>query len=35
VLSGDDVALIARKPEAAIRAVVEICRVFPSARVIK
>ena len=35
VLAGDDVALIARKPEAAIRAVLEVCRVFPGARIIQ
>lgn len=34
VLSRDDVALIADKSEAAIRAVLEVCRVFPGARIV-
>jgi hypothetical protein len=34
VLVGDDLALLADKSEVAIRAVLEICRVFPGTRII-
>jgi hypothetical protein len=34
VLFGEDVALLAEKSERAIRAVLEVCRVFPGARIV-